>query len=178
MNWKPVCDYEGLYEVSNTGDVRSLDRRAKRGAILSGRILKPWTSQGGYLYLTLCKNGKRTRFAVHQLVASAFVGPKSQGLEVNHKDGNKKNNASYNLEYVTRQENTIHASRVLGRMKHKRVVPHGSKSKHAKLNETQVARIKQLIRNGASDSAISEMYPVSRRAINWIRNGATWAHVE
>lgn len=178
MNWKTISNFEGLYEVSDTGLVRSLDRRAKRSAILLGRTLKPWTSHGGYLYVTLCKNGERTRAAVHQLVATAFISPKPSGLEVNHMDGDKKNNNASNLEYVTRRENTLHASRVLGQLSHKRIVPFGSKSKHAKLNELQVAQIKQLIRDGVSDSTIAQMYPVSRRAINWIRNGVTWARVE
>lgn len=100
--WKPVPGYEGLYEASSFGEIRSLRR---------GRVLKPGTSQGGYLVVALRKNGTQHMVKVHTVIAAAFLGERPQGLEVNHKDFNRMNNAVENLEYVTRQENIRHARR-------------------------------------------------------------------
>lgn len=99
-NWKQIKGYEGLYEVSDTGKVRR-----------DGRLIKGYPNNRGrgYWCIDLCKEGKRKRFTAHKLVAQAFL-PKVPGKnQVNHIDGNPKNNHINNLEWVTNQENTIHA---------------------------------------------------------------------
>ena len=98
--WKPIQGYEGLYEISNTGKVKSL---------IKGRLLKPANHVKGYLFTTLTKDGKHSRFYIHRLVASAFLGSESRDKEVNHIDGNKKNNCVENLEWCTGIENKEHA---------------------------------------------------------------------
>lgn len=100
--WKPIQEYEGLYEISNTGKVKSL---------IKGRLLKPANHVKGYLFTTLTKDGKHSRFYIHRLVASAFLGSESSNKEVNHIDGNKKNNCVENLEWCTGIENKEHAYR-------------------------------------------------------------------
>jgi len=111
--WKDIPGHEGRYQVSDGGRVRSLDR-AVRGVSKAGReyqrkvrgtVLRPG-SWRGYLIVNLHPSGT---VAVHLLVARAFVAGFATGLEVNHKDGNKKNNAATNLEWVTHQENQAHA---------------------------------------------------------------------
>lgn len=100
--WQPISGYEYSYEISNFGRVRN-----KR----NGRILKPYFNDKGYLSVKLfCKNkGKHKR--VHRLVAEAFIPNIGAKPQVNHIDHNKKNNAVWNLEWVTPQENTDHEIR-------------------------------------------------------------------
>lgn len=105
--WKPVVGYEGLYEVSSFGAVRSLDRSADAGGS-RGRLLKPALKKHGYLCISLSAYGKRLDVRVHRLVAEAFL-PSSDLPEVNHKDCIKTNNAVTNLEWVNRTGNARHA---------------------------------------------------------------------
>ena len=109
--WKAIEGYEGKYEVSNLGRVRSLDRTIIGGAYNSpmfrkGTILKPQPKgYSGYVGLRLCKDGKGENVYIHRLVAKAFIPNPDNLLDVNHKDENKKNNRADNLEWVTRKEN-------------------------------------------------------------------------
>lgn len=105
MNWKPINGYEGLYEVSETGLVRSL-RHGKK------RILSPGKTGDGYLMVGLCRDGKRTGLLIHRLVAEAFL-PNPRGLPtVNHRDENKLNNEVSNLEWLTMADNARYGTRV------------------------------------------------------------------
>ena len=96
--WKAIVGYEGIYEVSDLGRVRSL----KHG---KEKILKPGNNGRGYLFVVLCKDGKYKNTKVHRLVAEAFI-PNPLHLEtVNHKDEYKTNNSASNLEWMTRADN-------------------------------------------------------------------------
>ena len=110
--WKPVPGYEGLYEglyeVSNIGEIRSIPRH---GTFKNLHILKGGHNKDGYKQISLTKNGKPKTFKVHRIVASVFI-PNPMGYrEINHKDENKDNNSVENLEWVTRSENIRHAYR-------------------------------------------------------------------
>ena len=96
--WKPVVGYEGLYEVSNFGRVKSI----KFG---KERILKPGTNGRGYSKVVLCKNGKKKRYLVHRLVAEAFLPNPNNLPQVNHRDENKLNNNAENLEWCSAKYN-------------------------------------------------------------------------
>ena len=110
--WKDVAEYEGFYQVSNKGNVRSVARKDSIGRKRDGRILKPAYDRGGYLNVGLCKNGKSKTKNVHRLVAETFI-PKPKGfLEVNHKDENKSNNRVENLEWCTREYNNTYGTRI------------------------------------------------------------------
>lgn len=99
--WKDVVGYEGLYEVSNAGHVRSLHWYGGDNVVL----LKSNKRKNGYLSLCLTKNGKHKTYLVHRIVAEAFI-PNPDGLEmINHKDENKANNKVENLEWCTRSYN-------------------------------------------------------------------------
>jgi hypothetical protein len=100
--WKAVPGYEGLYEVSDTGLVKSLSDRFGRE-----RILKAAPATGGYLQVTLTRHGVRASCRVHVLIASAFIGPRPDGQEVRHLDGNRRNNDLRNLRYGTQSRNTL-----------------------------------------------------------------------
>ena len=96
--WKAIAGFEGLYEVSNLGRVKSL----KFG---QEKILKPWEDTYGYLLVSLSKDGHRKTLKVHRLVAKAFIqNPNNLGT-VNHKDEVKTNNVASNLEWMSRADN-------------------------------------------------------------------------
>lgn len=114
--WKPIEGYEGLYEVSNLGKVRSLDRVIRRSykghpywhMTLKGRVLRSGTDHGWYSFVILQNKSKRCRL-VHRLVAEAFMDNPENKPEINHIDGDKKNNSVANLEFCTPSENMRHA---------------------------------------------------------------------
>ncbi len=112
--WKPVTGYENSYEISNSGNVRSIGRyvilRNSSLRYVREKTLRP-KNTGGYLFVALSKNGERKDHYIHRLVAQAFL-PKYPGRNyVNHKDGNPSNNVVANLEWVTHSENVWHAYR-------------------------------------------------------------------
>ena len=101
--WKDIKGYEGLYQVSNYGRVK---RKYNNGKI---RILKPISTNNGYLRVSLSKNSVNNTYFVHRLVAQAFILNPENKPEVNHIDGDKTNNKIENLEWCTRSENIQHA---------------------------------------------------------------------
>jgi hypothetical protein len=112
--WRPIPAYEGLYEVSNLGRVKSLRRTVKRGIsynTVPERILKPFPHRDGYELVKLCKNSNEKTVKVHRLVAESFLNNPRDLPEVNHKDENKGNNNSDNLEWCTRCYNNNYGTR-------------------------------------------------------------------
>lgn len=116
--WKPVVGYEGIYEVSDLGRVRSLDRTVARNgpqqgqlSVLSviGGLRRAHVTPKGYLRIQLVKDGDRKNWMVHRLVATAFIPNPAALPEVNHKSGDKSDNSVSNLEWVTASGNLIHA---------------------------------------------------------------------
>lgn len=116
--WKDISGYEGLYQVSSFGKVRSLDRfvRGNRDNLRKqkGITLKPSLSNRGYHLVSLCKGGKSETCRVHRLVMQAFSEPVVGKDHINHKNGIKTDNRIENLEWCTPQENSVHAYRTLG----------------------------------------------------------------
>lgn len=112
--WKDIVGYEGLYQVSNLGRVKSLDHfrntGLNRGYLQKGKILKPSMDMyRNYLRVQLSKKGKVVSIRIHRLVAQAFIPNPKNKPQVNHIDGNKLNNCVDNLEWVTIRENIQHA---------------------------------------------------------------------
>jgi hypothetical protein len=104
--WLPVVGYEELYEVSDLGRVRSLDRLGKDGRRLKGRVMKLNLGKDGYPRIRLADGlGNKPGFTVASLVIVAFTGPRQCGLEVRHLDGNSQNNHAVNLVWGTHLEN-------------------------------------------------------------------------
>ena len=100
--YKDIKGYEGLYQVSNLGNVKSIYKHRP------DKILKP-VMKKGYLMVTLCKNGTTKICSIHRLVAEAFIDNPDNLPVVNHKDGNRSNNKSDNLEWCTQKDNIRHA---------------------------------------------------------------------
>jgi hypothetical protein len=110
--WKDIPNYEGLYQVSSLGNVKSLERiaiRPKAGNyIVKEKILNHFKQNNGYYIVNLSKEGKRKTITIHILVAMAFLGHKPDGTQIivpDHKDGDKSNNRVDNLELITQREN-------------------------------------------------------------------------
>lgn len=102
--WKDIEGYEGLYQISNYGNIVSLNyNHTKKRKELICEI------NNGYCKIGLCKNNKTKRYMVHRLVAKAFIDNPYNKNQVNHIDGNKQNNRVDNLEWVTPKENTEHS---------------------------------------------------------------------
>lgn len=119
--WKPVKGYEGIYEVSSLGRVRSLEHKARHKSrsgnefmvMYKGRIRKPFTNDMGRQSLILKKDGKPHQHRVHRLVAEAFIPNPDNLPEVNHKDENPSNNRVDNLEWCTRDYNLRYGTAIM-----------------------------------------------------------------
>ena len=111
--WKPIKGFEGLYEVSDLGRIKSLSRyvrsKANSRMKIPERILKPGKNKYGYAVVILMKNNKRKNKLVHRLVAGAFINNPEKYPMVNHIDGNKQNNKVSNLEWCSASYNIKHA---------------------------------------------------------------------
>ena len=107
--WKDVVGYEGLYQVSNLGRVRSLDVVDRLGRLHKGKIRVSKDNGTGYQTLPLKHDGKQKMVTVHRMVAIAFVDNPYNLPEVNHIDGDKTNNRASNLEWCDRRYNVKHA---------------------------------------------------------------------
>jgi hypothetical protein len=173
--WLPVVGWEGLYEVSDQGRVKSLARtcRSSFGAIrtVAERIMKPSPSSKGYLQLILSRDGVQTGRSVHSLVAEAFIGPRPEGMEVRHGDSGQLDNSLANLCYGTPAEN---ASDRLRDGTHNE----GERHPMAKLTVAQVRHIRQQLENGPLGTAarLARELGVSKTAIGSIKRGKTWAN--
>jgi len=111
-NWKDIKGYEGLYQISDKGNIKSIDRsvvRENHFIKLKGQLKQCSINNRGYYSTTLCKNSHYQHFVIHKLVAIAFIPNPDNKEYINHKDGNKLNNSVDNLEWVTMSENNQHA---------------------------------------------------------------------
>ena len=113
--WKDYKDYEGLYQASNLGIMRSLDRwvSSKNGSMqfIKGRILKLLNHNAGYLSANLWKNNKVKTYLVHRIIAEVFLPNPNNYKEVNHKDEDKTNNIVENLEWCDAKYNSNYGTR-------------------------------------------------------------------
>lgn len=170
--WKQIPGYEGKYEVSDLGNVRSTYREqefdGRWGKVkmrFQAKALKISRTRAGYCYLSLSKDSEQQKHLLHRLVMLAFVGPSD--FQVNHKDGRKENNALENLEYATASENLKHCIHVLGKKR-------GEGAGGARLTTEDVLKIredKRTLREIAAD------YGVTLQAIHLVKARKNWAHI-
>ncbi|MEO0849205.1 MAG: NUMOD4 domain-containing protein [Cyanobacteria bacterium J06648_1] len=176
-----IRGYEGYYQVSNYGKVRSLDRVIKektgKTQTLKGRVLKLRINPGGYYYIGLGKNGTKATFAIHQLVAQVFLDNPENKPIVNHIDGKKLNNSVANLEWATYSENLKHAYKT-GLRQAVQIEAVGSKNYKRKLKPEQVIEIKRLLATGnLTHKEIAIRFSVARSTITEIKSGKRWNHL-
>lgn len=169
--WKDIVGFEGRYEASNFGRIRSFFYRG--GKRKSPKILNPHPDKDGYLRVALCgANGERKQAAVHRVICIAFRGaPPVDKPEVDHRDRNRKNNRSSNLRWYSNLEN-IAARQAAGGMA--RGAAHGK----AKLTEDSVRLLRRLRSDGLLHAEIAARLSVSPATISHILNGRTWSHVQ
>lgn len=175
--WKPVVGFEGRYEVSDLGRVRSLDHltlmKNRWGTTTMrkslGRVMSAYekAARGGYRYVNLHMDGQQQMCRVAGLVAAAFIGPRPDGAQVCHRNGVATDDRATNLRYGTPASNNadkrVHGTHLCG-----------GRHPAARITEADVRRIR-----ACSDSAeeLAAVYSVHPGHINNIRRGVRWAHV-
>lgn len=168
--WKAVNGYEGIYEVSNKGSVRSLPRVTCRGQKRNGKILKlvKW-GMPSYLGVYLCKDGTEKRVLVHRLIAQTFIPNPNNKPEVNHIDGDRFNNTVENLEWATPKENVRHAydTGLAAGLK-------GERNGCSKLTENQVLEIYERGNKGESQRSLAREFGVVQNTVGQILRGEKW----
>lgn len=134
--WKDIKNYEGIYQVSNLGRIKTLDKYVnclyEQKRLIKSREIKTFKNNSGYYIVSLYQNNKSKKFLVHRLVAEAFIPNLNNKKEVNHIDGNKENNCVDNLEWVTKSENELHASEKGFTKKQKEMVAKNNKKLKSK----------------------------------------------
>lgn len=179
--WKDLMGYEGYYQVSNHGKVKSLDRIIHDGKPgerkIKGGVMRLNVVGTGYITVSLYQPDiQRCNEYVHKLVLLMFEGfPPTTEHECNHKDGNKQNNHISNLEWVTKSENNRHAFNVLGR---KAISNPGEANGNSKLTEGNVLEIRELYSTGDyRQQELGEMFNISSRHISEIICRKYWRHI-
>lgn len=174
-SWAEITGYEGIYEVSDQGRVRSLDRRVsltRNGKTYArnyaGRVLKPTpAAQRGYPRVTLCRDGVETPAYVHTLVLEAFVSERPEGMQACHEDDEPTHNTPSNLRWDTRSGNMADAVR--------HGVRSGSRNHSAVLTGLDVESIRDLYANhGHTQTALASMFNVKQPTISKIVNHRIW----
>lgn len=131
--WRPIAGYDGFYEVSNLGRVRSVTRcvvDARCTRVIKGKLINPWDNSRGYLIVALSRDGKVIKHQIHRLVGLAFIPNPLNKPQINHVDGNPRNNRVTNLEWVTNGENTQHAYDTRLNKRKQTLVTYGGKTQN------------------------------------------------
>lgn len=184
--WRPIPGYEGYYSISSLGRVW---REPGTYGCRYGRFRKFGMSTVGYFIVHLSREHQIKQWHVHDLVALTFIGPKPNGLCVNHKDGIATNNRISNLEYVTYRENAMHALDVLGQRaktcgdnhpfrRRPELVRRGEDSHYHKLSEDDVRAIRAAYKPGATTWAeIAQRWNVTAATVRRAILRQSWKHI-
>ena len=171
--WRSVVGWEGFYEVSSLGRVKSLARRywTTGGRVphwcnIRERILKPAKNGCGYWFVALSRDGKLTTYVIHRLVAEAFIGPRPAGMDTCHGANGKDDNTLANLTYGTHSQNMRDCLR-------DGTHQHGERGSNAKLTSAQVAEIRSL-KGKRLQREIATAFGISRSCVSLIWSGKTW----
>jgi hypothetical protein len=163
--WRPIAGYEGFYEVSSHGRVRSLDRITSHGHRRRGAVLRPDTQKRGHQSVRLCKNHEIEKRLVHRLVLEAFVGPCPEGMECCHGPAGVLDNSVGNLSWGTKSKNNGEDKR------RDETDNRGMKHAMARLTEWQVINI---LADDRPYQKIADDYGVSKPTITAIKTGRNW----
>ena len=169
--WKPVLGFEGYYEVSNKGDVKSLTNRKtmKNGVskLFRGKVLSSYSDKDGYRCIDLYKDGVRSKKKIHRLVCESFIRPPLENEQVNHINGIKYDNNISNIEWVMPKENVKHSYYVLK-----------NKGSKRSLSDEQVLEIRDIYKKGElSFQEIGNLFNVSKHIIYYLLKGVTYKNV-
>lgn len=181
--WRDILGFEGFYQVSSLGRVRSLDRYVHHPAggksLMKGQLRVLGLDPKGYWTVRLCNQseGKSITKKVHRLVAMAFVDGYFEGAHINHKDGCKTNNLPSNLEFITQGENQRHAYAIGLKKKGGVSVLTGEDHLGAKLKASDIPVIRERHSSGDSIKAIAADYGVTPSNIICIVKRKSWSHI-
>lgn len=169
--WRDIPDYEGLYQVSTLGRIKSLERKIIRsnGRVftIKEKILKDRIGNSKRPYVALFKDQKRKDVMVHTLVALAFIGERPKDYQVLHKDGDILNNRLENLSYDTRQQNAIDFYR------------YGQNGSNGKLSTDDVVKIRKLYKSGDYlQRELSDLFGVTQNQTSRIVNKKRYSWLE
>lgn len=174
--WKYVHGYEGIYQVSNLGRVRSVDRLLSDGRNRKGVMLKPYVDKDGYKHVTLTANSTSKHYFVHRLVAEAFIENPNGLPQINHKDETRDNNNVNNLEWCDARYNLVygnHLSKISKKISGENHYAH-------KLTESDVRMIRERyvpFDKEFGQSAMARRYGVCQSVIRNIITRKIWKHV-
>ncbi len=170
--WLPVPGWEHRYQVSNQGRVRSLDivvpARNGKTAMRRGRVLKAAASHGRYLVVMFADQGRMKQWSVHNAVLTAFVGPRPEGMQARHLDGNDKNNRLENLCWGAPQENADDRVR------------HGKSGKgeaHSRVVLTEADVLAIRAATGVRGADLARQYGIYESHVHHIRTRKIWKHI-
>jgi hypothetical protein len=172
--WRDIHGFEGYYQASSFGRIRSVDkiitRKDGKSYFRAGRVLIPFKGTTcNYLSIQFSVNNVPSKHLIHRLIAYTFLGLEPDSvLEVNHKDGNRLNNAVSNLELVTHQENVDHSVRT--GLKH----DYGECHVHAILTNAQAAEIREICGRGVKQKDVAKLFGVSKQCVNNVVNYKTY----
>ena len=166
--WRDIPGYEGRYQASSFGRIRTVAHYVRCGKdgngqrLVAPRVLRPGKYSTGHLSVTL--GSERKSRSVHSLVALTFLGPRPEGMEVCHNDNNPRNNRVDNLRYDTRQKNVLDAYNFSGKLK--------------KLTTEDVHEIRRRLSDGEMCKDIAKDYDVNASTISGIKNGREFGWLE
>ena len=159
-----------MYQVSDTGIVKSVGRLGLDGRNVNEKVLKPYMMPNGYLTVCLRKDGITSRVYIHRVVCEAFIDNPNNLPVVNHKDGNKTNNTIPNLEWTTYSYNNQHAIK-------SGLKPAGEQWYNAKLSEEDVIEILKRGKYSTYEN-IAKEYGVTKATIRDVLTRRTWKSVK
>jgi hypothetical protein len=168
--WAQIKDFEGIYEVSTLGRIRSLDRPQRvRGngiSLQKGQILKQW-KQGNYMYCDLRKPGIKQKARIHVVVLETFVCPRPDGMIACHNNGDSTDNRLCNLRWGTHEDNAkdkiLHGTHL-----------YGERCAKSKLTEVQAIAI---LESPKTYAAIAKEFGVCKSTVTHIKTGRNWPHL-
>lgn len=172
--WKAIPGYEGFYEVSDHGRVKSMERVITdvlgRKRIVKERILRPGRDKDGYLRVVLRKDNSPRDFSIAPLVASVYIGHRPDGLECCHNDGDRESNHFLNLRWDTHKNNNDdklqHGTKLIG-----------EQCPSSKLKVSDIPLIRGMRADGWSYNGIAKHFNVCKRTIVQICLGRSWKHI-
>lgn len=167
--WKSVAGYEGIYEVSNWGRVRT-SLNINFGHYKPGKVFNLHLGKNGYFMVGLWRDKKRVPTTVHSLVLETFVSPRPTGMVCRHLDGDRTNNAVNNLQWGTYEENS--ADR-----KGHGTANAGSRHGMSKLTEETVLRIRAFAEIGNTNRSIAKLFGLTPSNVGYIVKRKTWTHI-
>lgn len=172
-NYRDIAGYEGFYQVSDLGNVRSVARKVPGNALFPVKVMRgrklSFKTTASYWRVMLCREGKTKRFLVHRLVAIAFILNPEGLAQVNHKNGQKHDNRAQNLEWVSAQQNIAHSVQTGLSLR-------GEQIGTAKLTAELVLEIRHLA-PAHTLAALSEKFGISQGQISRIVLRRSWTHL-